>query len=102
MTIPSWAKPGAKVACIDASEREDTDPGAEVHLDHLVLGQTYTLRDIAIGNGGKPGVRLAELGATPFGFLLARFRPAVEPKTEAEDVALFRHHLKQPEGVERE
>lgn len=102
MTIPSWAKPGAKVVCVD----DIPDKGWHPDLGGLSVGSVYTIREIARHSSGALGVRLVEIvrrlaPADPWEqpFAFRRFRPLVSTKTEAEDVALFRHHLKQPEGV---
>lgn len=93
--LPSWARVGAKVVCVDASHGDLYDKGPG-----LVLGEIYTLRAVTdvygplccnvVGDGFDFGEYMR----------LDRFRPAVEPKSEVEDLALFKHHLKTPEVVE--
>ncbi len=99
--IPSWARKGVKVVCVDAASA--VTPGKQVPI---TVGALYVIERVGLYNSslnpivdGLPAVWLRgypntgdRLGA----FLLRRFRPAVEPKTEAEDVALFKRHLSAP------
>jgi hypothetical protein len=103
MTIPSWAKVGAKVVCVDDSVagsvlrivRAGFRPAA---LDvPLVSGKTYTISAINVHPVfGSYCVRLSDLASrshgsvTDWGYDISRFRPLV---TQQDDVALFAHHL---------
>lgn len=97
MTVPSWAVRGAKVACIRkvgswstaARGRGDPQPG-----------QVYTLDGfIETAPSGEVYVGLVELD--PAGcFKLELFRPVIEPKSEAEDLATFRKWLRVDQPVD--
>lgn len=98
--IPAWAVPGAKVVCVDDSP--PTSDKAHFHQKWLQAGNIYVIRAAYVGADGEVGVCLGEIVSVfrpelgrEQGFYLRRFRPAVEPKSEAEDVALFKHHLDQ-------
>jgi hypothetical protein len=101
--VPSWARKGMKVVCINDQRLESS----EVHTGFLVAGSAYTI-DGAYHHpsDGRIGLFLAEAPGKyqghPVAYDLRRFRPAVEPKTEAEDLAQFRKLLTQntPELVE--
>lgn len=102
--IPAWAVRGAKVVCVNANYADGEPTG-------LVVGKVYTVRaagidaDAISASGHRsrhPVVDLEECQnrydcyAGPNGhpgFDITRFRPAVPPKTQSEDVGLFRHHL---------
>lgn len=107
--MSSWAKPGVKCVCIGAFKpREGAPP-----VSFPEVGKTYTIRDVrpARKRPGEVQIRLVELvnpanyrgpgGMTEPTFWLAKFRPLVPPKTQADDVALFAPLLtaKQPEMV---
>lgn len=104
--IPSWARKGAKVVCVnDAAFPEQIGP--EWMSDTgLREGAIYTIRGLSPCWSGQTGVLLAEvvypvdgrLGAEP-GYRISRFRPLIEPKTEAQDRAFFRHWLKVPHST---
>jgi hypothetical protein len=100
--VPSWARKGMKVVCINDQRLESS----EVHTGLLVLGSVYTIGDAYHHRSGRIGLFINELQASHAGRLVCydirRFRPAVEPKTEAEDLAQFRKMLTQnsPELVE--
>ena len=100
--LPSWARVGAKVVCVDGKPRLcSTAP-----LPHE--GAIYTIRGVewcVWGSGDVgPAVYLVEINRGksagrewPFG--LNRFRPMV---TQEDDIAThFRQHLdvREPEGV---
>lgn len=96
MTIPSWAKPGAKCVCVDDSPGVSDGP-------KLTIGQTYTIRDAYWSPAfGRLHVRLCELkgrvsfyrglGIAEGGYRVDRFRPLVS-RTQEQDVALFTHLL---------
>ena len=87
--LPSWARVGAKVVCVDAGPRR------------LTAGGVYTIRQVVVGAidaDGAPyvGVHLEEIQRTPYRdigvvpFDIARFRPLV---SQSDDIALFTHHL---------
>ena len=93
--LPSWARVGAKVVCVDADPRGGDRPR------RLTAGGVYTIRQVVVGAidaDGAPyvGVHLEEIQRTPYRdigvvpFDIARFRPLV---SESDDVALFTHHL---------
>lgn len=97
-SIPSWAFKGAKVVCADASGQPQLQNGAIYTVAWAGLGDGM----IDLGHGLQaPSVHLEGVERM-FGvpFALSRFRPAVEPKSEAEDVALFKHHLDQRKPVD--
>lgn len=92
-SLPSWARVGAKVVCVNAS-------GSGDGKTPLIEGRTYTIRSINDElSTACAGIRLAEItnGRCPLGwewhYNITRFRPAVEPKSEAEDLAHFTHLL---------
>ena len=95
MDLPSWARVGAKVVCIDAGPPRNGMP-----IKHnLVAGQTYVISDLCTAPfWSSPGVRVAGLRWPHNGWAdLSRFRPLVDQQT---DIAThFAHHLKQPEKV---
>ena len=93
--IPAWAVRGAKVVCI-------SDRYHENFVDDVprpVCGNVYTIRE-ALVRKGKPQVRLIEIDSGAASFHTNRFRPAVEPKSEAEDLALFRQWLPKSQPVD--
>lgn len=101
-TLPSWARVGAKVVCIDVAPRSWP-------TDTLNLGAVYTVAGVGVSPSGKPCLFLRETQSTLIwangqraGYYFDRFRPAVEPKSEAHDLAQFRKLLnaRQPEGVD--
>ena len=104
-SLPSWARKGAKVVCVDVRPRAYRVAGGEytnTGLCGLALGTIYTI-DATDNVYGRATLILRELhrGKYEHGFDAARFRPAVEPKTEAEDVAMFHDIARQklPEAV---
>lgn len=99
-TIPSWARPGVRVVCIrEAYIHDDSTrrwaPNTPVHND------IYTIRRVLVGAMGV-GFLLREIhnpvgiAGKETGFNIRDFRPAVEPLSEDEALALFRHHLTAP------
>jgi hypothetical protein len=92
--IPSWCFVGAKVVVID-----DT-PAHPVEWTPITKGKVYTVSDVTpvrCENGpyaGSPGLSLEGVGEGIF-FAIPRFRPAVPPKSEADDLAIFRPVLDQ-------
>lgn len=111
--IPSWAKRGAKVICVDDAW-DDTFCAFP-----LLKGGIYTVDTLFVNEAtrGKfagvssPTITLIEAenpDSSTGGFKLARFRP-VHTATESEDLAAFRHiadlagvdeALRRLEGVE--
>lgn len=89
--IPSWAKIGAKVVCVD--DRPGTKNGAA----GLVKGAEYRLSSVYVSAEGNAACRVT---AFPDGKLrLSRFRPLV---SQADDISThFAHHLdtRAPEKV---
>jgi hypothetical protein len=100
--IPAWAVRGAKVVWTGGRIR----PGVK----RLTEGRVYTLRGTALCPiNGHIGCYLVGVYndrhlflPEELGYLLEQFRPLVTAKTEAEDLAHFKHHLtqKSPELVE--
>lgn len=84
--IPSWAVPGAKVVCVDASKGEISN------ASRLVVDGVYTLTDVT-DEFREPACRVRENPSFHWEFIrLSRFRPLVT-RTQEEDVAAFRHLL---------
>lgn len=96
--IPSWAVRGAKVAWV----------GEGMLNMHPVFqpanGDVFTISEVATGWDGGTIVIVAEMRNSdnigPW-WHVNRFRPLVSDNSEAEDLALFRHHLdqRQPEAA---
>lgn len=82
--MSAWAKPGVKCVCIDA------DPKGGI--GHTLVHQSVYTIDGVFELRGTPGVWLVEVRSEheTGGFRLERFRPLI---TEADDLALFTHHL---------
>jgi hypothetical protein len=101
-SLPSWARVGAKVVCVNDQRLESS----EVHTGALVARSTYTIEGTYQHRDGRLGLFLSELRIRHLNrrvvYDIRRFRPAVEPKSEAEDLAQFRKLLTQnsPELVE--
>ena len=106
--IPSWARVGAKVVCVDNGPIR---VGCLVHEPDVKphIGVVYTIRKCFVDADGEPVVFLREirrprslrwgrwfLRETPY--LAVRFRPVVSDETEA---TIFRH-LRQPRKIEVE
>ncbi len=97
---PSWAKPGAKVVCVDAGRFVGKNITVKYPPDHVLLveGEIYTIRDvIAHEHEHILGVRVEEIArhilrddSYEQPWALYRFRPVVEQK---DDIALFTHLL---------
>lgn len=100
-SIPSWAVRGAKVVCV-----RTIDTCAYPEVPYPTVGATYTVA--RVGHGDEDGdaiITVDEIDSRDgegfdVGYSLACFRPAVEPKSEVEDVALFKHHLDQRQPVD--
>lgn len=101
MTIPSWARVGAKVVCVDDyPDRYQRGPQFFVGLDGLRKDGVYTIRDVVRSpyDGARWGLRLVEIVRkvgpgdpyeVPFG--IERFRPLV---TIEDDIKThFAQHL---------
>lgn len=97
MTIPSWARVGAKVVCVDAAKWRRTLP--------LTTGRIYTIRHIGECPISGVGVYLEEIAndcngfGEEYGYRLDRFRPLVDENIEA---TLFRSkglHNRSPRKV---
>lgn len=100
-SIPSWAVPGARVVCVNPLGWMDSDDS------QFTTGPAY--EDIVTVTGAAVN---AVYGALIFlkeypvtnpddGFLASVFKPAVEPRTEQEDVAFFTDLVKGMTLVER-
>jgi hypothetical protein len=89
--MSSWAKPGVKCVCIDASGRVN-GVQYEWRGDAPIAGETYTIRRVWAAPGGDAVMDFVELQRLTdgLGYGVYRFRPLVEPKTEAQDVAMFK------------
>jgi len=87
--IPSWARVGAKVMCVDGA----TDP----HGNAVVAGETYTIS--RTDSDGVTGyVSLVEDRDQDCGWYVSRFRPLI---TLEHDMAVhFERLLDVPEGVD--
>lgn len=112
MSIPSWAKPGVKVVCVNATGPDwwgisTSWRAGEAPRERAV----YTIARAWMDSDGAPVAEFHELARSDeahsfwgehVGYWLGRFRPLVADKSEAEDVALFRQHLEQraPEGAD--
>ncbi len=98
-SIPSWVRVGAKVQCVDVRPSYLNGATLDANAVYTILsvgGSYFTGIAVAI-DGPDSGWRFAQ----PHGaWVHTRFRPLVEPKSEAEDVALFKHHLSQPQPVD--
>lgn len=93
MTIPSWARVGAKVVCVNAArlyppQRTDEATPAE--------GQTYTIREV-VDYCYAIGLRLVEIvnrphdyadGCLECAFVIDAFRP-LTTRTQEQDLELF-------------
>lgn len=83
----SWARPGVKCVCVDASA-----------WPTLTKGDVYTVTVTGIhARSGRPVLWLEEASSGGFfgvdpGFYQERFRPLIT-KTQDVDLELFKHHL---------
>jgi hypothetical protein len=101
--IPAWAVRGARVVFVDYAGPDRVGPAGYEVLP--IPGPVYTIRDVT-----GECIRLEEIVNEPrwygdIGFAECRFRirafrPAVPRVAEAEDVALFKHHLDQHQPVD--
>ncbi len=97
--LPLWAQAGAKVICVDNALRTYT--AIPDDLGQLVVGAEYVIERAWMSVAKCfPIIAVSGVSCTPnafgrpTGFALDRFRPLIPRKTEAEDVALFKAHLK--------
>jgi hypothetical protein len=88
--IPSWARVGAKVVCINDRQQE-FDPSS-LKWDALDAGQVYTISGVWGGLGAGARIMLAG-SQVRFGFYVRRFRPLVTDEQKAADLALFKSWL---------
>lgn len=104
MSIPSWAKPGQKVVCLNSDWRkgDDTPLWLWVWLKATglpVAGCVYTISSVRRHPfDGGAALRLKGWGV--IGFHVEWFRPLVSTKTESEDVALIKSLIDQPHLVD--
>jgi hypothetical protein len=100
--VPAWAVRGRKVVFKPKPE------GRPRHSlgNYPVPDGVYTIRKVVICQDGKPAILLDEInnehligtfGDREPGFGTWHFRPAIEPKSEAHDLAMFRDLIRQPE-----
>jgi hypothetical protein len=99
MSIPSWARKGAKVVYVGY---EGPDVASASYGPRPQKGNVYTVARALVDSAGFPAVEIAEIDSD-FVWRLRAFRPAVPPKTLEEDIAQFLpllKHQKAPEAVE--
>lgn len=101
--VPSWAKTGAKVVCVNAAPKPLRDTNGVPHDPSYfgftlpVEGETYTIRSAKAYKDGV-GIFLNEIDNThclngkgnEVALGIWRFRPII---TEADDIALFKSLL---------
>ncbi len=109
MSIPSWAVRRAKVVCVASPEVIAAAKALHPWGNYPETGQVYTVRGHVYDSKGEGLLLLVEIsnppqpscvGVVEWGFEVSKFRPLVAPKTEAEDLAHFRHHLTQNTPVD--
>lgn len=95
--LPSWAVPGRKVVCVDASEHYAGNPEFRDGLDGLTKGQIYTIRGVYFRETtGRYCIRVSEIfgrydaRGEDVGFAIVRFRPVI---TLEDDMLTFRSLL---------
>lgn len=90
--MSAWARPGVRCICIVATDewRPDRNPADVPELGFPVRGEVYTIATVEDEPEGL-FLTLFELGEDDL-FDVDSFRPLV---SEADDVALFAHHLDQ-------
>lgn len=84
MSVPSWAKFGAKVACVDANFYGH---GSLRDARKLIVGTVYTISHVIPTDIGLCAV-LCEIQTESLGYMLSRFRPLVT-RTQEQDVEMF-------------
>lgn len=97
--MASWAEPGAKCVCVDASPCSWSG-----RPSGLIVGEVYTVvAQLPMDRTGGIGVRInevpsaSELRGGKYGWAISRFRPLV---TQSDDVAKFTHLLKPTKQTE--
>lgn len=102
MTVPSWARVGAKVICVNVEilPHQKASTYRRSSLDQLKVGATYTISGIGHASTGRPGLWLAEASCTwkwkdgrEAGFDMTRFRPIVT-RTQEQDVRTIKSMLR--------
>lgn len=98
--IPSWARAGARVVLVDASNGK-----AEYGTHDAVKGDVCILTAVGIIQGA-PVCQCRQVYGRwaldrEYWAELDRFRPAVEPKTEQEDTAMFKRLVEAATPTER-
>lgn len=104
MTIPSWARVGARIVCVETWRSvPGYGTGREIGP---ISGKVYTIRDVGEIHPRYPGtinVTVEEIrneivnyrsGRYEVSFGIYRFRPLTTTKTQAEDVAMIRSLIK--------
>ncbi len=98
MSIPAWARVGAKVVCVDNHDAIDARGNP---IQPLIVGEVYRIErlyverhrfrgEVVVG----PCVSLAGVQSAKHGWSLSRFRPLI---TQSDDIsAHFQHHLSNP------
>lgn len=99
-----WARPGVKCVCVDAWFPPGPRPLSEgaVYEISSVVREGAKVAFYLVGLDRPEYARLPE-GRVQFGRIAygaSRFRPLVQQRTEAEDVAQFRHLLDVPADLE--
>lgn len=108
--LPSWARKGMKVVCVDdyADRFTFAGPTWTGSIDGLTAGRVYTIRAVFFDALGGACLRLVEIRRLPggsnsiyfpgveAGFALQRFRPAVDETALQKDVAYFKDLINQP------
>ena len=84
--IPAWAVPGARVVCVDDSY---PDVGGDIFFEKNAV---YTIKEV-FPVGRNWACRVRECSDPQHNARLNRFRPAVEPKSEAHDTALLENNV---------
>ncbi len=100
MSIPSWARVGAKVVCVvsptKAHERVSFWKQLVLRAAGMpVSGGTYTI-NYAVEQDDGAWLSLRGFTQLRAIYNVKCFRPLVEPKTEAHDLEFFKHHLTTP------
>lgn len=100
MTIPSWARRGAKVVCW----RCPTDGVRVAFADNPTVGAIYTLDRVDIGLNGIAAASLMEMNCIlpdgeEFGYELAAFRPLVDDTNDNEIEAQIYHKRVRQNGA---
>ncbi len=100
-TIPRWAVPGARVVCVKNLRGNGYGTEQVPEIDKVYTVRELTSQDcLQVKEIVNPLCRYAE-GDLEAAFKIHCFRPAVEPRTEQEDVAFFTDLVKGMTLVER-